>query len=524
MSKIKDLKLTIFIPPFVFLILTTVYSLVANEAFIRTATQIKAWILHNFDWLFSWSTFAFVVILTIIYFSPLAKIKIGGQNATPILTKWRWFAIIIGTTTAVGLLFWGTAEPLYHLHTPPKSLGLEPGSSEAATFALSTLFMHWTLSPYAIYTLGGLLFALVYYNLNQPFSLGALLYPLLGSKAYGTLGNTIDSICLYCLVIGMATSLGTGILMISGGLNRIVDIPSSDVIMGLITLSIVVTFIVSAISGLMKGIRILSDFNTKAFIFLVFLIFIIGPTMVILKDAPAGLADYFYHFVSRSTNINSNIDQSWQQDWTVFYFAVWMAWMPISALFLGRLAVGYTVRQFIHFNLLLPAAFSGLWMLVFSSTSLHMDRIGADNPLYTILQNEGTESVSFAILEGFPLGNLIGIAFIFIAFLAYVTAADSNTSAMSAICTKGINPDKPESPMFIKILWGSIIGIIAWVMVASEGIEGLRILAILGGFPALFLVIFIGIGVLRIVIGLWKSPDDQLNETVVHYLPKIGTI
>ena len=133
-------------------------------------------------------------------FSPIAQVKIGGKKAKPLLSKWRWFTITLCTTIAIGILFWGTAEPIYHLHAPPVGLGITPNSTEAAIFSLSTMFLHWTFTPYGIYTLASLMFALVYYNLKQPFNLGSLLYPLIGDRAHGKLSKVIDAICLYALV------------------------------------------------------------------------------------------------------------------------------------------------------------------------------------------------------------------------------------------------------------------------------------------------------------------------------------
>lgn len=208
----QSLNKKVFFPPLIFLIATVIYSLLDSEGFLFTMQKANGWILNNFGWLFSWATFGFLLILLVVYFSPLAKVRIGGKDAQPILNRWRWFAITLTTTIATGILFWGPAEPLYHFNGPPAGLGLTTPSEAAATFSMSTLFMHWTLTPYGIYTIAGLVFALAYYNLKQPFRLGALLFPLVGKRAHGTLGTITDVICLYGLVAGMAASLGTGIL------------------------------------------------------------------------------------------------------------------------------------------------------------------------------------------------------------------------------------------------------------------------------------------------------------------------
>ena len=496
----------VFFPPLILLLGTVVYSFINEDGFLQLVQGANQWILQHFGWLFSWSTFLFLIILIVLYVTPFGRIKIGGANAQPILSRWRWFSITLCTTIATGILFWGTAEPLYHLNSPPSGLGLDQASPEAATFALSTMLMHWTLTPYAIYTLAGLVFAIAYYNLRQPFSLGSMLFPLIGKKAHGFGGTMIDIICLFGLVAGMAASLGTGILTIMGGMGTVAGVPKSDLLLGLITMVIVLTFILSAASGLMKGIRILSDINIKAFIGLAIFFFIAGPSWFMLKLGAEGIIDYFYHFIPRSIHWDTGIETEWLDSWTIFYWANWLAWTPVTALFLGRLSVGYTVRDYVHYNLLLPSLFSGIWMMIFSGAAIDYD-VKGDGLLHTLLTNEGAEYVIFQLMEDYPIGNIISFVFLMIIFVSYVTAADSNTSAMSGMSSKGITPENPEAPLWIKIVWGTLIGLVAWVMITSAGIEGIKMTSILGGFPALFLMIALAIGVIKLLILFLRGED-----------------
>jgi choline-glycine betaine transporter len=474
------------------------YSLIDNENFIKYTTQLNNFILDRFGWLYSLSAFLFLVIIVWIYFSKLATVRIGGKDAQPILTKWRWFTITICTTIAIGILFWGTSEPLYHLHSPPKGLDIEPNSIASMRFAMSTLFMHWTLIPYAIYTAAGLLFALVYYNLKRPFSLGSLLYPLFGNAANRGIGNVIDAISLYSLVAGMSAVLGTGILTISGGLNLLFGIENSHFLYFLITFIIVATFVLSAISGLMKGIRLLSDWNIKFFFALAFFVFICGPTLFILKIGVESMGEFFQTFFQRSLYVCLDPSDDWAASWTIFYWANWMAWTPITALFLGRLAVGYTVRDFIHFNLIFPSLFSAFWMMIFGGTSLHLDFFNEGSPIYTLLQQEGMEMVIFSVLGELPFSKIVSFFFLFIVFLSYVTASDSNTSAMSGLSSMGISPESPEPSMLIKLIWGGTIGAVALIMILNAGVDGVKMISNLGGFPALFFLILVGISLVQL--------------------------
>ncbi|MEM8908635.1 MAG: BCCT family transporter [Bacteroidota bacterium] len=494
----------VFYPTILFLVVVIVYSLRDNEGFLTLANATNQWILQQVGPLFTWSAFLFLVILAMIYFSPLAKVKIGGPKAEPLLSKWRWFAIALCTTVATGILFWGAAEPLYHLHQPPSGLGITGQSWEATQFAMSTMYMHWSFTPYGIYTITGMAFALVYYNLRQPFSISALFYPLFGKRAYGAVGTLMDILCLAALVSGMAASLGTGIFALMGGLETTLHFQQSDLLMGIIGAVIVLSFILSAISGLKRGISWLSNINAQAFLVLAVLVFVLGPTLSVLKIGGAGFVDYGLHFLSRSTNIGAQINTDWLNSWTIFYFANWFAWAPVAALFLGRLALGYTVRDFIHFNLFFPAFFTCIWMMVFSGTAIDFD-LTTKGQLFQVLNEQGEENVMFTILESLPMGKIISLLTLVMVFISYVTAADSNISAMSAISTSGISPDHPEAPMWIKITWGSLIGLIAWVMITSAGIDGIRLLCVIGGFPALFMIILVSIGVLK--MGFQQKTD-----------------
>ncbi|MEM1120826.1 MAG: BCCT family transporter [Bacteroidota bacterium] len=502
MTKRPDKKIRlngiVFFPTLLFLLSVIVYSLVDNVGFLTLTKNINNWILDTFGWLFTWSAFGLFVLLIAVYFSPIAKRKIGGPTAKPILNKWKWFAITLCTTIAAGLIFWGTAEPLYHLYQPPSGLQIAPNSSEASAFALSILFMHWSFLPYGIYTITGLVFALAYYNFQQPFNVGALFFPFIKIRNHKSI-FLLDIICLAALISGMAASLGMGIFALVGGLKTIFAIEKSSQLMGLIGLVIVLTFLLSTASGLKRGIALLSTWNTLGFFFLAGVILILGPTLSMLKIGGQGILDYGTHFLSRSTNVGVALDDGWLKNWTIFYFANWFAWAPVSALFLGRLSVGYTVRDFINFNLFFPSLFTCGWMIIFGGTSMALDQ-QSQGTLYQILTEQGEENVLYHLLTFFSNSQWLSLFALVLIFFSYVTIADSNVSAMSAISTTGIQPETPEAPIWIKTVWGSLIGIIAWVMISSAGIDGIRMLCVLGGFPALFIITTVGLGTVKLLL------------------------
>lgn len=484
----------IFVPVLSLSILVVISGIGFNDGFVETIKGVNAFILDRFGWLFTYSSFSFLLLIVGVYFSKLGGQTIGGKGAIPLLPKWRWFSITLCTTLATGLLFWGMAEPLYHLNTPPEGIDVK----DSARFAMSTMFMHWSFTPYAIYTVTGLCFALVYYNKKQPFSIAALGYPIMRAKTYGLFGTAVDIFCLFSLVAGMSASLGAGILAISGGMDQLLGIEPSSLIIGLIGMSIVIIFILSSITGLQKGIRILSGINMIAFGVLILVILYLGNTMGSLSLVIDGLKDYGGTFLQRSLGLSNEIDQQWYNDWTIFYFANWFAWAPVAALFLGRISYGYTVRSFIHMNLILPSLFAIAWLGLFSGNTMLMDQ-AQQGAVYQLMTVKGEESVMYYVFHQLTGSNWLGLFALITVFLSYVTAADSNVSAMSAISTTGVSPEQPEGGVVMKVIWGVLIGLISCIMIISIGIDGIRILSVLGGAFAFVIVAFSAIGLIRMI-------------------------
>lgn len=480
------LKRPVFFTPLAVLLATVVLSLWHGAAVLGAEIAINDWILRHFSPLFAWSGLAFLALLAGIAVSPLGGQVIGGAGAKPILTRWRWFAVTLCTTIATGILFWGAAEPLFHLNDPPTMLGLQPSSDAAATFAMSTMFLHWTLTPYAIYTVAGLAFALVYYNRPEPFSLSSLFVPLLGQRAHGPVGTMIDIVCLFALVAGMAASLGAGVLALAGGIEGLGQFSGGAPLRWAIAGSIVVTFVLSAALGLHQGIARLSLLNVWLFAAVLLFVLIAGWSGRLPILAMSGVFDYAATFVPRS--LGQDVNVGWHRQWTIFNWANWFAWAPVTALFLGRLALGYTVRGFILFNLLLPALFSATWMIIIAGTTIGLDQQSGGS-FYALLTSAGPDPLLYRLFSELGGGTIVLILLIAAIFLSYVTAADSNISAMSALSTHGISPDAPEAPLPVKIVWGITVGLIATILVASSGIDGIRMMSVLGGFPALFVII-----------------------------------
>lgn len=507
----SKLRYRVFVPPFLLLITAVLASFFSLSSFLEITTVINNWILDTFDWLFSAGAFFMVVTCVAVFISPLGKVTIGGQGAKPMLSKWRWGSITICTTTAAGMLFWATAEPLFHLYSPPESLGIIPGSREAAEFSLSTMYMHWSFTPFVIYAIPALSFALAFYNLSKRFSISASLQPILGRRCSQSVGGVVDSISMFALVAGMASSLGTGALVLSSGVSLVTGLNNGTILLGAIIALIVVSFVASSVSGLHKGIARLSAMNTAIFALIALVAFVFGPTQTIIVNGTRAFAEYTTEFVTRSFSLNLKPGDDWAKSWTVFYWANWLAWAPIVALFLGKIARGHSVRAFIVVNVIIPASFSLIWMAIFSGMILELD-LSQNGIFYQLLNESGEGAVVFGLLQQLPASTLLIGSFICIAFLAYVTAADSNTEAISSLCIDAGEEDNNAQKLksHLKVLWGTIIALIAWFMTAFSGIDGIKMMSTLGGLPALFVVLAMN---LSLVVWLYKSIKDSVEIT-----------
>ncbi|MDJ0922348.1 MAG: BCCT family transporter [Henriciella sp.] len=489
----------LFVPMLLFCA-AAIASLINLDGFFQFAEQLNDWILAQFSSLIIWSVFGFVLTCGAIAVSPFGKVKIGGPDAERLLTPWNWFSITLCTTIATGILFWAMAEPVFHL-AEPGGRGIAPSSEAAQSFALVSLFMHWAISPYAIYTVAGLAFALSYHNLGKPYSVSGPFGVLIGRTVPKPISSLLDMSILMALVLGMAASLGAGMLMLSGGISNLAGIPNGPILLALVALAIGAVVLLSAITGLLKGIRVLSDINIKFFFAFAAFVFLFGPWQQILVQGGAAAVGYFTDFVPRSLFLGeAAADRIWAMDWTIFYFANWFAWAPVTAMFLGRIARGYSVRAFILVNLILPSIFGLLWMSIFGVFAMQVE-LGSGGTLSAVAQADGIEAIMFAALATLPLSELLVPILLFLAFISYVTAADSNTEAISQICNRQeAEVDDTRHQPVLKMTWIFLLATMAWIMVAFSGIDGVRMLSNVGGLPGMIVVIGLQLALIRMAL------------------------
>lgn len=507
----RKIRWWVVVPPTILVILSVLLNIFVPNVFLQAVNAINNSILNIFGKSFSYMGIVMLVLCVVLFFHPISKTKIGGKDAKPILKKHTWFGVALCTSVAAGVLFWAIAEPLYHMVEPPKFLGITPNSQESALFAMSTMFLHWCFTPYALYTVPAVLFAYMYYNKKKSNSLSSIVTPLIGDKLANKISTHIDALALYTLIPGMASSLATGILTICGGINYMTDRPITSMMIFIVMLVIVTMFIISCTTGLTNGIKKLSNLNIVMFGLLVVIVLLFTDRGGIVNIGSRGFTSYISDFMQNSTLAASHPEDSWGNSWTVFYWCNWMAWAPITALFLGRISYGYTIREAIFVNFIAPALCAVVWITVFSGSVVNMQL--DTNALGNVLMNSGAEAAIFKFLEAFPMSPIIIPLFLAVLFISLVTACDSTTASMSNLCYLGMKNADDEAGIGIKIFWGVLIGLLGFTMLSTSGIDGIKILSNLGGLPGLVIQVISALSMVVIMLSFKKNKEiDSDNE------------
>ena len=498
MTKKSNIRWAVFLIPWLLVIATIILNLVNGDSFNALIMSVTNFILDGFDWLFALMAFICVVLIVAAYFSPFGNVRIGGSKAKPILNQTNYIWIVLCTIMAAGILLWACAEPMYHYYAPPGDI--KPASAEAITFLMKDIFLEWTFTPMCIYGMPAILFAFLYYNAKKKYSIGTMLFPAFNSKMADKASPVVDCICLFALVCGMAASMGSAIFLVADGTSSLTNgsIVSNPTTWTIIAIIIVAAFVTSAISGVMNGIRILSTINSRIYMVLGLFVFLFGPTAYILKLTVEGFGAFISTFCQSSLFISAADGDGWAMWWPVFYWCNWMAWMPVTSLFLGKISRGYSVKEAIRVIVIFPALFSVAWLGLFSASSVYYELAGKG--INDAMVAGGTASATYAVLRQLPIPVISIAVFLSIVFVSFITASDSNTNAMAGLCTDSISENDEESPAWLKLVWGITIGVLCVIFVrAFKSTDALKYLSNLGGFPIVFLLIIIAVSFVKVM-------------------------
>jgi glycine betaine transporter len=462
----------------------------------NVTSRAQGVITDSFGWYYLVLVSLFVFVCFYLLVSPVGRIKLGKQEDKPEFSRPTWLAMLFSAGVGIGLMFYGTYEPISHymISSPTGHEGTDQGIKDAMRFT----FFHYGIHAWAIY--GSVAMALAYFTFRKgELSLiSRTLRPLIGKHAEGAVGKAIDVIAVISTVMGVATSLGFGAMQINGGLTYLFDVPSTLTSQTVIILVVTVLFMISALTGLSKGIKILSNVNMGLSAVLLLIVFILGPTLFTLNLFTDTVGTYMQNFINMSFRIAplNEEGRSWINGWTIFYWAWWIAWAPFVGVFIARVSKGRTIREFVVGVLLVPSLIGFIWFTTFGSAAIVTESSG----LLSISSLAPEESL-FGMLEGFPFGMMLSLLSILIIVTFFVTSADSGTFVLGMMTTNG--SQNPSAS--IKATWGVFLSVTALALLYSGGLQALQNTMIIAALP--FSVIMV-----LMVTSLLKSLKKEANE------------
>ncbi|MDQ0226354.1 BCCT family transporter [Metabacillus niabensis] len=484
-------------------LVAVIFGVSAPDSFEEATNNLQAFLTTSFGWYYLILVTIIVVFCIFLIFSPVGMIRLGKPDEKPEFSKVSWFSMLFSAGMGIGLVFWGAAEPLSHFIDPPLAEG---GTATAHKEAMRYTFFHWGIHAWAIYAIVALALAYFQFRKDEPGLISATLKPVLGKWMDGPLGTIVDVLAVFATVVGVATTLGFGAAQINGGLTYLFGIPNNFIVQLIIIVTVTVLFMISAWSGLGKGIKYLSNTNMVLAILLFLLMFIAGPTILILNMFTDTLGGYIQNIVQMSFRIAplNEEHRAWINSWTIFYWAWWISWSPFVGIFIARVSRGRTIREFMIGVLLLPAVVSFLWFAVFGTSAIEVQNAGNVD-----LTSFATEEVLFAVFSEFPWSMLLSIVAIILVCTFFITSADSATFVLGMQTTYGsLTP-----PNSVKLTWGIAQSLVAVILLYSGGLQALQNSLIAAAFPFSIIIVLM-------MISLYRSLTKERKELGLYIKPK----
>jgi glycine betaine transporter len=462
----------------------------------QASARALSFIIAKLGWFYLVSVLLFLGFTLVLAIGPCGRIRLGPPGERPDYPLWTWFAMLFCAGMAIGLVFWGVAEPITHYASPPPG-SAAPRSPEAARVAIQYSFFHWGLHPWATYAVVGLAVAYAKFRKRESGLISATFRPLLGRHVEGGIGKGIDVFASLATVFGVAASLGLGAMQINGGLNYLFGKQNGAGAQLLIIAVIMVMYTSSALSGIDRGIRLLSHFNLVLALALLLFVIVSGPAAYILASLASGAGGYLANLVAMSLPVGG--DGAWVGKWTVFYWAWWIAWAPAVGVFIARISRGRTIREFVLGVLAAPTVLSMIWFAGFGGSALSLEMVGQKGIAAAV--EKDVASAFFMTLHHFPLPGLLSVSAVVLIAIFFVTSADSMTFVLGMFTSGGT-----LNPRFrVKLLWGVLLAAIAAILLVTGGLQPAQTACLVGALP--FTVIM-----LLMLVSLAKALRSELKE------------
>ncbi|MDO6459594.1 BCCT family transporter [Granulosicoccaceae sp. 1_MG-2023] len=479
-----------------FVLFTILAPGLANQVY----SGIKSFIATDLAWYYVGFMSCSLFLAIWLIFSRYGDIRLGKDTDRPEFSNFSWFSMLFGAGIGIGILFWSIAEPIYHFQSNPFIAESQQLSVEAAQVAMRIAIFHWGLHGWALFALAGLILAYFSYRKGLPLSIRSSLYPIFGERIYGPIGHVADMLAVFGTVFGIATSLGLGAQQINAGLNYLlgIEVSTSTQIVLIVIISIIST--ASVMTGLHKGIRLLSELNMRLTMVILGLFLVIGPTAYVLGTLVTNLGDYLVHAVELGFWVDPDPQGQWQGWWTIFYWGWWIAWAPFCGIFIARISRGRTIREFVLGVLIAPTLLAAIWITIFGNTAMFLELYGDGGVVNAV--NEDTTMALFATIELMTDSHFLVMAVSAICTVMlvtyFVTSADSATLVICTLISIG-----DEHPLArYRVFWGAAIGASAAVLLLAGGLKALQTASVVAALPFSFILIMA-------IYGLFKSLAEE---------------
>lgn len=420
------------------------------------------------------------------------NVRLGGDFEQPEFTYFSWVSMLFAAGTGVGILFWAVAQPILQFQENPFiAEGMTP---DAARVAMRLTYFHWGLNGWAIFSFVALVLAYFCYRWNLPLTIRSALQPLLGKRVEGGLGDAVDVLAVFGTVFGIATTLGLGVQQMNAGLGALFGWPSSTGLQLTVTAVIMTVATLSVVSGVKKGVRLLSEANFWLNIAVVVFLLVFGPTQYLIAITVESAGDYIQNLMGMTFHTNATRGDGWQSEWTVFFWGWWLAWSPFVGMFIARISRGRTFREFVMGVLLVPTLITVVWIGLFGGTALYHELFGVGGIVEAVDRDVAT--ALFATIEAMGLGvagQVVSLALVVLIATYLITSANAGTLVINTILSGG----DPEPPTFHRILWGAVLGLLTAVLLMAGGLETLQAAVIMAALPFSLVIMLMIAGLLK---------------------------
>lgn len=458
------------------------------NAVVQTAL---AQTIRSVGWLYLLVVFLALTFLVYLSFGRFANLRIGGEDAEPDFSRASWMSMLFAAGMGIGLVFWGSAEPISHFVKPPE--GLAPLSMDAARASMRYSFFHWGLHPWAIYALIGLAMAWFQFNRNGRGLVSDMLQPIIGRHHRGWIGRIVNIAAVVATAIGVATTLGFGTVQIAAGLERVFGIPANVPVQMCIILVAFVLYMASTASGVERGVKWLSNFNLALAALLLAMVLVLGPTGFIFDAFTTTLGSYLNQLVTMSLRMSPFSGSTWVADWTIFYWAWWISWSPFVGAFIARISRGRTVREFVVGVVFAPTVLGFLWFSVFGGTALWAQIFGHADLVQAL--GNGYETVLFTLFDSLPIATVLSTIALMLLVIFFITSADSAVLVLASMSTE----EAGDPPLKRKFAWGAAVALIAGALLLAGGLAALQGMITISALPFALLMVLVMVALYRVL-------------------------